>query len=318
MLNFLALRSVLGSDVPTVPNVTLNNGVQMPIIALGTAQMDNDTVAAVVEMAIGNGFPMVHSAYDYFNLEGVGRGVAAARAKGQSVFVAGMTSPCFHPAAPPQRNVSDPAACEALTRRELSEVLSKLNVSSVDLMMLHGPSAAFGTEAPCSDFACALNAAQWRAYTELLHRGGARAIGVSNFCESCLRCLPGLVPAVNQLQQHVGTGADPEGLMSYCASQGVVVQAYSPLAAGKVPKDPLCAEVAAAYNKTAAQAGLRWVLQQPTAPTLVTKADTVQYVAQDLDVLSWRLTVADMARLDAATVPKGQQEGRPSWGCAAR
>ena len=82
--------------------------------------------------------------------------------------------------------------------------------------------------------------------------------------------------------------------------------------------DPLCKRVGAANNKTAAQVGLRWVLQQPTAPTLVTKTDSAEYVAQDLDVLGWRLADADMARLDAATVPKGQQEGRPSWGCAAR
>ena len=67
-------------------------------------------------------------------------------------------------------------------------------------------------------------------------QGKAKAIGVSNYCVSCFDCLlnqPGVtvVPAVNQVQYHVGMGDDPHGLLSFCAKKGIVIQAYSPVGA---------------------------------------------------------------------------------------
>jgi diketogulonate reductase-like aldo/keto reductase len=65
------------------------------------------------------------------------------------------------------------------------------------------------------------------------------------------------------------------------------------------------------------QVGLRWILQHPKIATaIVAKADDSAYLAEDLDIFNWSLSDADMGKLSAATVPKGQQDGRPSWGCA--
>lgn len=314
--------SAITTLAPAVPSVTLNNGVSMPIIALGTGGFDNATATQAVEIAFAGGLRHVHAAYDYFNLPGVGAGLA--KHPRDSYFLTAMTSPCIHPAAPPIRNVTNPAACEQLTEKEVDEVLGLLGVEYVDLLLVHGPSAAFGSTTGCSAAVCELNAAQWRAYSRALATGKARAIGVSNYCQSCFECLFGteekkaVVPAVNQIQVHVGTGADPEGLVSYCASKGIVVQAYSPLAAGGVIHSPVCTDIGQAVNKSSAQVALRWLVQNPHAKphmTFVAKADNAQYIAEDLDVFDFNLTEAQVARLNAATTPKGQQNGRPSWGC---
>ena len=307
-----------------VPTVTLNNGIEMPVIALGTAGYDNDTAAGAVEKAFAAGLHHVHAAFDYGNLPGVGKGLASAAR--ESYFLTGMTTPCIHAASPPKRNVTDPTACEALTAAEVNETLALLGVDHVDLLLLHGPSAPFGTTTGCAPEVCAVNAAQWRAYEAALKAGKTKAIGVSNFCQSCFECLagPGItVPAVNQIQLHVGTGADPEGLVSYHASKGIVTQAYAPLAAGAVATDALAQQVGRSLPdgpRSAAQVGLRWVLQSAAAGTgrmsLVVKADDAQFLAEDLDVFDWALPAAAVAQLDAATMPKGQQDGRPSWGCA--
>jgi diketogulonate reductase-like aldo/keto reductase len=168
--------------------------------------------------------------------------------------------------------VTDPEACYKLTVAEFEINLKNLGVEYVDLMLLHGPSEPFGNLDGCSALACELNSAQWRAYTDMYKQGKAKAIGVSNYCPSCFECLKGgVVPAVNQIQLHVGTGADPEGLLSYCDSKGIVVQAYAPLAAGKVASDSLCAKVGKAHSKSAAQVGLRWIVQNKLHPTLVVK-----------------------------------------------
>ena len=132
------------------------------------------------------------------------------------------------------------------------------------MLLLHGPSEPFGYEGGCNAQVCELNRAQWAAYTAALASGQARAIGVSNYCQSCLKCLQedttargnehndtlgsgagsehnntlgvtsgaggalntraAVAPAVNQIQHHVGMGPDPESLLSYCDEQGIVVQ----------------------------------------------------------------------------------------------
>lgn len=323
-LLLVGVVTALGSSLPTIrlrdQNGQTHGAVDMPVIAAGTGGYDNSTAEDAVAKAMEAGINHVHCAYDYFNLPGVGRGLG--KAKRSDVFISAMTSPCIHTAAPPQRNISDPDACFDLTTRELNEVLELLDVDHVDLMMLHGPSEPFGYQGPCDETICAVNRAQWRAYENFMRAGKAAAIGVSNYCQSCLACLAGqgvtVVPAVNQVQWHVGMGGNPEGLMSYCNSQNIVVQAYGPLASGAVATDPLCADVGKAYNKSAAQVGLRWILQHQAtiATAIVVKADDLAYLNEDKDIFNWTLTPDDMSILSSATSPTGQQDGRPSWGCA--
>ena len=307
------------SEGAPIPTVMLNNGVEMPLLAAGTAGFDNETVEGAIQNATAVGYTHFHTAFDYFNLPGVGRGLA--RLPRGTVFVTGMTSPCIHTAAPPIRNVSDPQACYDLTREEIRRSLSLLGIRYFDLLLLHGPSENFGYKGACNATICELNQAQWRAYQDAADAGHARAIGVSNYCQSCLSCLllssPKVRPAVNQIQWHVGMGPDPERLISFCASAGIVVQAYSPLAAGAVVSDSLCLRTAQRYNRTAAQVGLRWLAQQQAQkPGIIVKAAAQGFLEEDRGIFDWSLSTTDMAALDAATEPKGQQDGRPSWGCA--
>jgi len=305
-----------------IPMVRLSQGtlpgemVEMPVMTGGTAGLKGDAATAQVLRNFKAGLRSVHTAYDYFNLPEIG--AAIAQWPRDQLFVSSMTSPCFH-AAPPARNISDPAACYNLTLTEAESLLRDLGIQRLDLLMLHGPSEAFGHVGGCTEFSCALNAAQWRAYAALLRAGKTRAIGVSNFCASCLKCLAaqtdGPVPATNQLQMHVGMGADPDGLMGFNSVRGIIVQAYEPLAGGAVATDcPVCASVGAAYNKTAAQVGLSWVLDR--VPTLAVKTGSAEHLADDLALWDgWRLSAADLAALDALTEPKGEADGRCSWGC---
>ena len=310
--------------ITALPTVRLTNGVlspvDMPVLAAGTAGFKGEEATSAVTRAFAAGLMHVHTAYDYFNLPAVAEALKTAPSR-ESIFVSSMTSPCIHPAAPPKRNVTDPEECYELTMTEVKSVLGNLSLAHLDLIMLHGPSEPFGHIGGCGDLVCKLNAAQWRAYIDLRKAGLVKAIGVSNFCQSCLACLnaagapPDQVPAVNQIQVHVGQGSsDPGGgLLSYCSKRGIVVQAYEPLAGGELVKDADCAKIGLAHNKSAAQVALRWVLQR--APTLAVKAGTAEHLQQDLAVLSFALTEAELALLDKKTTPKGEAGGRCSWGC---
>ena len=88
-----------------------------------------------------------------------------------------MTSPCIHTAAAPYRNVTDPAACKQLTKADVMQDLENLRLAHVDLLLLHGPAQAYGTQGACRPEICDITRAQWAAYVELQKEGKARAIG---------------------------------------------------------------------------------------------------------------------------------------------
>ena len=141
-------------------------------------------------------------------------------------------------------------------------------------------------------------------------------------CFECLWPKPGaqtgdeefVVPMVNQIKLHVGMGPDPESLLSYCAERGIVPQAYSPLAHGAVANDTLTSAVARDSGRSAAQVGLRWILQNNHTPALVVKASKADFAREDADLFGWALNATAVRLLDAAVTPR-QDGGRPSWGC---
>ena len=308
--------------------VTLTNGVMsgskvdMPIMAAGTGGYKGTNATHAIQRALAAGFSHIHTAYDYYNLKEIGD--ALKMIQRNSFFLSSMTSPCIHPASPPRRNVTDPTECRELTLKEASMLFDALGVTTIDLLMLHGPAETFGHVGGCSPLACTLAAAQWEAYVQLLESGRVRSIGVSNFCQSCLECLAAAssktsanatTPAVNQIQVHVGQGSsDPgPGLVSYCKAHGIVVQAYEPLAGGALATDEFCAAIGLKHQKSAAQVALRWVLDR--VPALAVRAGSAAHLAQDLDIFDFELDGSDLMGLDSRQGPVGEAGGRCSWGC---
>ena len=96
--------------------------VMMPVIAAGTGGYKGSNATDAVRRAFTMGFNHVHTAFDYFNLKEIG--VALKEVPRAQYFLSGMTSPCSHPAAPPQRNVTDPKACRNLTMHEARSVMN--------------------------------------------------------------------------------------------------------------------------------------------------------------------------------------------------
>jgi len=299
--------AVVASDFS---GVRLNNGVFMPTVSLGTAGYNDSVVEGVLATAASVGFVGVDTAFNYYNQKGVGLGLA--RLNRSAVFVISKTTPCFHPQASPAYNISDPQKCMEQTRSDIESDLQQLNVKQIDLLLLHG--ANHHGQGSCGELACRLNIAQWKVYEEYYAAGKVRAIGVSNYCPSCLDCLIAaakVIPAVNQFRLHVGMGADPEGFLSYGNHWGIVTMAYSPMGGGEVFTDPLLKKIGSAHNKTAAQVALKWVVAK--GATLATKSSSPKHLKEDLDLFSWELAKDDVSAMDAHI--KGSDV--PSWACTA-
>ena len=251
------------------------------------------------------GYVHIDTAESYKNQWGVGKALASKPR--DSFFLTSKTLPC---------TADSEEACYNQTMSDFAGDLKALKVDYVDLMLLHGP--AHRGKGSCDAGACEKDRGQWKAYQEMYKQGKAKAIGVSNYCVSCFDCLLGqpgvtVVPAVNQVAFHVGMGDDPEKLVSFCKSKGVVVQAYSPLGDGKLIGDAGLDAIGKAHGKTGPQVALRWIVQKGIP--LATKANETEFLKEDIDVFDWSLSDAEMSTLSARTSP-GSPFG-PSWACSA-
>jgi diketogulonate reductase-like aldo/keto reductase len=304
---------------PTTPNPTikLNNGEQMPLVSLGVWKYNDSLAYDACTAAHKVGFTAIDTAYDYANQAGVGKFINETIESGVSrdklwitTKVPGCgTIPIAHLPPPSRKN------CGADTARLIDYDLQHLGVDHVDLMLVHFPPDYAPTG--CSLFgACKLMQEQWAALEDAYKAGKAKAIGVSNYCQSCFECIlknATVVPAVNQVQYHVGEGIDPgkHGLKSYMDEKGIVMMAYSAMGQGskELISGPLTTGIGAHYNKSGAQVALKWVVQHNVP--LVTKASNPKYLAQDIDLFDFEINSTDMAALDAATKPSGS----PSFFC---
>jgi len=294
----------ISAKAATNPTITLNNGVKMPQMALGTWQYNDSIAADAIAKGWKGGFTHFDTAESYKNQVGVGQGINAIIASGvkrSDIFLTTKTLPCTE---------HTTELCYQQTKKDIAGDFADLKLDYVDLILLHG--ASHRGQGPCDQGACDADRGQWKAYEELYKAGKAKAIGVSNYCQSCFECLIGnatVQPAVNQIQFHVGMGDDPEKLISYTASKNIVVQAYSPLGNGKLIMDKKLAAIGKTYKKSAAQVAMKWLVDKGVA--VVTKADNSAYIAEDIDMYSWNMTAADTKTLSADT----SYPDVPSWAC---
>lgn len=309
--------------------VVLNNGLSMPIIA-ASLPFGSTNITDTIAIAWGAGITHFLTAELYKDQAEVGNGLRKLGVPRDAYFVTTMTAPCqcdlTYP--PCSRNITDLEECYKKTQQELDADLEELGLDYVDLVLLHAPNEGQGNTGSCSKTGCAANQAQWKAYSEFLATGKAKAIGVSNFCGSCLECLladdAAVVPAVNQIQYHIAMGPDSDGVMSASATHGIVVQAYEPLAEGHLAGDATCVQVGAAHNRSAAQVAMRWVLQNKLASKsgvgLITTSENPAHLEEDLDIFSWKISDEEMSTLDTITCDQHPEYchvggGHPSWNC---
>ena len=318
----MSISGIVVAVIALNPSIRLNNGVEMPVVAAGTWQYDKDYAQKSVTEAIAAGFTHIDTAHDYC-ADGTTASFAGAdcTSKGGSNQVGiapaikGRRAALFLTTKVPGCGAQGTSFrnCGADSVAAADKNLAELGVHYVDLLLIHFPPLG-----GCGARNCHAIQQQWHALTQShLQTNKTRALGVSNFCISCLKCLaetPGaLVPAVNQFQYHVGMGADPGGLVSYCKAQGIVPQAYSPLGDNttELITGDLVNSIGKVHNKTGVQVALRWIWQHGVAVT--TKSGNLEHLKQDLDLFDWQMSDEQLARADAATSPKG----KPSFMCCA-
>jgi diketogulonate reductase-like aldo/keto reductase len=177
----------------------------------------------------------------------------------------------------------------AAIRAQLEATLRDLRTDYLDLYLLHWPVPGRNVEA-------------WRALEELRAEGKVRSIGVSNYTVEDLEELArhsSSRPAVNQLE--VNPFLFRSRTLAYCRAQGIVVQAYRPLANGKALAHPVLCEIARAHGRAPSQILGRFALQQGCV--LLTKSTRTERLRENLDLDGFELSRAELARLEALSTP---------------
>lgn len=219
-------------------SVTLNNGVQMPILGYGVFQIaDEAECERCVVDAVQAGYRLIDTAASYRNEEAVGRGLRRCGVPRDQLFV---TTKLW---------VED--AGYARTQAAIDTSLRRLGLDYLDLYLIHQP---------YSDVHGA-----WRAMEEAYRAGKLRAIGLSNFEPDRLmdiQAFNAITPAVNQIEinpfhQH-GESVD------FMRSLGVQPEAWAPFAEGRnnLFQHPQLVAIAKRHGKTVGQVVLRWLMQR--------------------------------------------------------
>jgi len=227
-----------GSSV--IPTVRLNDGHDIPQLGFGVFKVPPAETAQAVAAALEVGYRHIDTAQMYGNERGVGQAIRDSGLPRAEVFVTSKLNNGFHR--------PDDA------RREFDRTLAALGTEYVDLFLIHWPLPGLYD----GDFV-----STWRTLEEFERQGRARSIGVSNFQIPHLERLAReteTVPAVNQIEAHPYLANDE--VRVYDREHGIVTEAWSPLAKGRVVEDENVRRVADEVGRTPAQVVLRWHVQR--------------------------------------------------------
>ncbi|WP_233512413.1 aldo/keto reductase [Micromonospora deserti] len=257
----------------TIPDITLNDGNTIPQLGFGVYQIEpRDTVEAVSK-ALEVGYRHIDTAEMYGNEAEVGQTIRASGLDRGAVFVTSKLNNGFHR--------PDDA------RRAFESTLAALKTDYIDLFLIHWPLPTRYD----GDFV-----STWRTLEEFQRDGRARSIGVSNFQVAHLERLAAeadMVPAVNQIEVHPYFGN--QEVRAYGRAHNILTEAWSPIAQGKVLRDPTVVDVAEQVGRTPAQVVLRWHVQR--GDIVFPKSTTPERIEENFGVFDFELDDVVMERI---------------------
>ncbi|MEN9876791.1 MAG: hypothetical protein RLZZ529_1788 [Bacteroidota bacterium] len=248
--------------------VTLNNGVEMPILGFGVFQISDpaECEKAVVE-AIQSGYRLIDTAASYKNEDAVGNAIKKSGVDRKELFI---TTKLW---------IQDLGYEK--TKAAFQKSLDLLQLDYLDLYLIHQPYGdIFGS---------------WKAMRELLEEGKIRAIGVSNFHPDRVMDLivnSGFTPAVNQVETHPFDQQIDNQV--FLQENNVQIESWGPFAEGR--NDMFQNEVLVAlgkkHNKSVAQVILRWLTQRGVV--VIPKSVRKERMVENFDIFDFELTADDM------------------------
>ncbi len=274
--------------------LTLNNGVEIPVIGFGTWQSPSGEVAYnAVMAALESGYVHVDTATAYGNEESVGKAIndymRKSGTKRENLFIT--------------TKLQNPDHGYERTKKAIDNSLSLLGLDYIDLYLIHWPNPiAFRNNWEEMD------KESWRAMEEAYREGKIRALGLSNFHSRHIDVIledASVKPSVNQIK--FCPGINQKEVATYSSEKGMLLEAYSPMGTGAVLSNPDMISLSQKYNKSVAKLCIRYSLQSGYIP--LPKSITPSRIKDNTLVFDFELTEDDMKKIESI-VPEGLTAAR--------
>ena len=258
----------------------LNNGVKIPAIGFGTWQVaDGEECYTSCLSAVKSGYRHIDTAFVYGNESSVARALRDSGLERSEMFL----------------TTKLPADIKSYdgAKAHFEASLKNLETDYIDLYLIHAPW-------PWSDVGGEYtegNIAAWRAMIDLYNEGRVRAIGVSNFHVKDIKAIvdaTGFVPAVNQIRYFIGNTQNE--ITEYCQANGILVEAYSPLATGALVEHGELAHIANKYGVSVPQLCIRFCIENGALP--LPKSVNEERIRANIDV-DFAISSEDMEYLNS-------------------
>jgi methylglyoxal/glyoxal reductase len=261
--------------------VTLNNGVKLPVLGLGTWQSTGPVVEQAIKWGVAAGYRHIDTAAAYNNEEDIGRAMRNCGVPRSEIF---LTTKVWNEE---QRKGPDAVA------RAFDASLQRLGLDYVDLCLIHWPVKDRYKDT-------------WAVLEQVYASKRARAIGISNFLIPHMDDLlkdAKVVPTVNQLEFH--PLLRQQELLDFCVAHKIQHEAWSPLMQGKAGEIPELKQIGARYGKTPEQVTLRWELQKGSV--VIPKSANQARIKANAAIFDFELSADEVSRIDA--LDRGQRFG---------
>lgn len=245
----------------------LNNGIKIPKVGFGTWQISKEDAENAVYVALTNGYTHIDTAIDYGNEEGVGLGIKKANIKREKLYITSKIPAHI-------KTYEEAKNC-------IEESLKRLQTDYLDLMLIHSPrpwDILWDDSAPRY---YKENLEVYRAMEDAFKEGKIKSLGLSNFfVEDVKNILENveIKPVVNQICIYIGNSPFP--LIRYCENNNILLEAYSPIATGRLLNNDLVKDMSKKYNVSIPQLCIRYCLEIGTLP--LPKSNKDQHIIDNL------------------------------------
>ena len=261
--------------------VTLNNGIKMPMMGIGTFLLSPDEAESSVISALECGYRLIDTANAYVNERAVGRGMKRSGLKREEIFLETKLWPSFYE----QDNA-------------VAKTLERLDTDYIDLLLIHQPAGNY--------------VAGYRLMEKAYKEGKVRAIGLSNFKKEQIEEILSLCevkPTILQTELHP-YNQEPD-LKAFLSKNGMAAQAWYPLGHGDraLREEPLFAMLGEKYGKTSTQIILRWHIQ--AGNVVIPGSKNPEHIKSNFDLFDFELTADEMAQIAAMNQNKRYYTSTP-------
>ncbi|WP_138419312.1 aldo/keto reductase [Aquibacillus sediminis] len=269
----------------TIPEITLNDGLRIPVIGLGTYKLKGNHGAAAIANAIDHGYRLIDSAYNYENEGTVGAGVRRSSVRREDLRITSKLPGRYH------------TYEDAVTT--IQESLYRANLDYYDLYLIHWPN-------PNQD----QYVEAWQALIDAKKWGLIRSIGVCNFLPEHLQRLKqetGVLPSINQIELHPFFNQEEQ--RKWHEEHGIITESWSPLArANEAFDNQTIQSIADKHNKTISQVILRWHYQ--LGAVSIPKSASPIRQRENMSIFNFSLDDDDMSKIGNLSRPDGRMKNQ--------